>query len=286
MRHPPEIGHFARSADHRIDEADQRENQAGHPPHPHRPPVGDAGRRGDIGDRGGMPLEMEHLEGAEAIALPGQLHEGAGEIGHVGPGMRHIRRPRRPDDALPRPGGDEGGKPALAGNGRAEEVAGPQDNGANPTVARRLGKALLDVDADAALLRGRRKGNVRRQPVRHALAEAVDAAGEQMQRPEPLGDGQRRGAKRPRQLGPAVIGRVEAVEHHVNRRAGRLGDRFGIVEIGLHRPNPVRQLAGPSLAHQAGHLPAPAMEFLGNRLADATESAEDEDMTGHDKLLK
>ena len=259
VRHPPEIGHLARSADHRIEQANQAENEAGHALHPHRPLVDDARprRRCRRSRRYAPRSEIPRRRRGDRAGRPTARRRGQGRADTP----RHAARPFGPGARMTP-------CPALLAMNAVSQLC-PEMVGPKKSPARKMQVRTRPARAASAKLRSistrilpfsevGAATRVRRQPVRHPLAKAVDVAGKQVQRPEPFGDGQRGGIKRPRQLRPAMIGRIEPVEDDV-RQASQLAAFATASDVVTDRPpaakpNPaIRRLS--ALSHQS-RIPA------------------------------
>ncbi len=163
--------------------------------------------------------------------------------------------------------------PAI-GRALAEEVAGAQDDRPQPAGIGTLAEHGLDGDADASLDRRRGKRCIGRQLLRHGGAEIIDAAGIDLPGLQGLGDIGGGGIERQGLRRPHRIGRVQPIEHDVDRPRGTHHGRR-VEQVGGDGNNAVRQTFPPR-PDQAQHAPAVLHESLGGRLADAAQGAQNQ----------
>ena len=231
----------------------------------------DAGEQLRAGER--VPGEVHGGESRQVLRLCGG-DEGLGEVGQVGPGMRHVPRARVGQLTLGHRPGDDQVEPA-AGTA-AEEIARAQHGGAQSagrTASRHLG---FDGHADAALARVGTLRRVFAQQRRHLLAEVVDVARQHEARSQALRQVHAGGGHRHRLLRPAGVDRVQRVDHDLRAR-GLRGQGLGLAQRGLHQPHAARHAGRGVAPHLRQHSPASGVESLRGGQAEAAVGAEDED---------
>jgi hypothetical protein len=291
--HVPEVTHFQQRG-HRGVEGRQ---QPHHPPGQRACAQRAVGRQpallpGDLGQCG-QPVLARHrvageMQAFEAPAHPfrgglGHADESPGQIGQVGPGVRGVQSARPGHMALRQLLHDHLVQPgAVAG---AKEVPSAYHHRPNPARARRLRQLLLQVDADAAFFSAGPLWRVRCQHRGHILAEVVDIAREQQDRPQPCRhiDGGLHQARRLCAPGGGRVGRIHRMHDHPGAGSRTL-QRGRVGGLGQHPLDAGhRRRCRAARAPLRQHAPARRRECLRHRAAQSTACPQNQNRVCHDR---
>ena len=209
-------------------------------------------------------------------------HEGPGEVGQVGPGVRQVEGAGIDQPALRQVLGNRQVEPgALTG---PIEIPGAQDDGAK---AARLGAGAhlaLEGGAQPALGVGGPFGRVLAQPDRHGLAVGVDISRQHEEGAQALGHIQALAAQRHHIRLPVGVGRVDGVNDDFGACGGG-GQGLSLAEGDIQDLNARRQ--GRLGATGLGQDPPSGIgESLYGGGSKAAVGAKDKDgAAGHGDLL-
>ena len=280
MRLAPQVGHLGNLAPHRHDQSAGADQAPGHAA-PREPPRRRDTQRARRGLDGRQPLfagcrvagEMKALQAARRrlrLLAQGRRHEGARQIGQVGPGVRPVQRPGIHQLACAQRLGDHEVQPAAGAP--AEEVAGPNHH-AVQAASGALRQQRLDLAADASLAGGRVLHRVLRQHRGHRLAVVVDIAGQHEGRVQAASQVHALARQLEGLALPAVIRRIDRMDHRAHALRQRHQHR---VTRGHRQMADTGRQAGGQAARLRQHRMAGRREGMDRRQAEAPAGAKHE----------